>query len=241
MEYDLSRWVFNRKKNWWKVQDLSSLIVVCPSKWIAQCAKKSLLFRDIRIKVIPTGVDTNIFKPVDKSLARKMLNLPQDKSLILFGADKVFKTIRKGGHLLSDTLAELSKRFSNMENNVEIVVFGTWREFDDWSLPFRVHPLGRFINDISLPVVYSACDVFVSASTEDNLPNTVIEALACGIPSVAFNVGGLPELIDHRSNGYLAQPFDVKDLAEGIFWVIQEISNSPFLSHHARQKANNFF
>ena len=125
MEYDLSRWVFNRKKNWWKVQDLSSLIVVCPSKWIAQCAKKSLLFRDIRIKVIPTGVDTNIFKPVDKSLARKMLNLPQDKSLILFGADKVFKTIRKGGHLLSDTLAELSKRFSNMENNVEIVVFGT--------------------------------------------------------------------------------------------------------------------
>ncbi len=240
-EYDLSRWVFNRKKNWWKAQDFSSLMVVCPSKWIAQYAKRSLLFRDIRIKIIPTGVDTKIFKPVDKSLARKMLNLPQDKSLILFGADKAFKVVRKGSHLLKDALKEVAKGFPHMEDIAEIVIYGSWREFDDRSLPFKVHALGQFINDASLPAVYSACDVFVSPSTEDNLPNTVIEALACGIPSVAFNIGGLPELIDHRSNGYLAKPLDIRDLAEGIFWVIQETQNSRSLSQHAREKAENVF
>ena len=96
-------------------------------------------------------------------------------------------------------------------------------------------------DDVTLSLVYSAADVFVTPSKEDNLPNTVLESLACGTPCVAFNIGGMPDLIEHQKNGYLAQPFDTSDLARGIQWVLEDSSRYAQLGDRARKKVETEF
>jgi glycosyltransferase involved in cell wall biosynthesis len=108
-------------------------------------------------------------------------------------------------------------------------------------LGLNSHYLGRLNDDISLAVVYSAADVFVAPSTQDNLPNTVMEALACGTPSVAFNIGGMPDMIEHQHNGYLAQPLNSEDLAQGIIWVLENKQRHQKLCDRAREKAEQEF
>lgn len=114
---------------------------------------------------------------------------------------------------------------------------GSWATLQEPSIPFKFRSVGKFINDLSLPLVYSACDVFISPSIEENLPNTVLEALACGLPTVAFDVGGLSDIIVHKKNGYLASFPDTNDLAIGIKWVLANSQSDKTLWHHARQTA----
>ena len=221
-ERDLSRvgwWL--KKRCWSSYKD--SFTIVCPSNWIAQCASRSSLFKGMRIEVIHTGVDTNIFRPIDKVMAREILGLPQDRLLVLFGA-MATKSKRKGGLYLKEAIKILKKK-ENL-SCFESVVFGTWSFQYKAEMEGPVHVLGKFSNELSLPLIYSACDVFVSPSTEENLPNTVLEAMACGTPCVAFDVGGLPDVVTHLTDGYLARPLDVKDLAAGIEVVLSWVSSA---------------
>src|SRR5919202_398945 len=197
--WDISRWVWQRKAKAWQNLNLS---IVSPSHWLAKCTRSSSLFQDLPIEVIPNGLDTQQYKPIPRQVARELLNLPQDKQLILFGAMYPNSDRRKG---------------------------------------FYSHYLGRLSDEISLAVVYAAADVFVAPSTQDNLPNTVMEAIACGTPSVAFNIGGMPELIEHQHNGYLAQALDSEDLAQGIIWVLENKERHQKLCDRARQKAEQEF
>ncbi len=235
-DWDLSRWVWQRKARAWKG---SHLTIVTPSSWLAQCVRASSLFRHVRVEVIANGLDIEKYKPIDQFIARKLLNLPQDKQLILFGALSATGDHRKGFHLLQPALQSLSK--SGWQAETEVVVFGSSQPSEPVDLGFKSHYLGKLSDDISLALVYAAADVFVSPSTQDNLSNTVVEAIACGIPCVAFNVGGMPDIIEHQQNGYLAQPYKVEDFARGIAWVLENRERYRKLSDRAREKAEQEF
>lgn len=235
-ETDLSRWVWKRKARSWK--DLN-LTIVTPSNWLAKCAISSSLFTDLRIEVIPNGIDTDRFKPLEKSVARTILGLPQDKRLILFGSVKATSDVRKGFHLLQPALQKISHR--NWVVKTELVIFGASKSINPPNLGLQTHYLGILNDDISLAIVYAAADLFIAPSIEDNLPNTVIESLACGTPCLAFDLGGMPDMIEHKQNGYLARPFEVDSLVRGITWILENEERLQKLGIRAREKAKEEF
>lgn len=214
---DLSSWVWERKAKAWA--DLNCTVVT-PSHWLAKCAASSSLFKDCNIKVIPYGLDTEVYKPYQKNLVRDKFNLPQDKLLILFGAENAASNTRKGFHFLRCALEILKHTY--WHDKCELVIFGASKSDSISNLGFNTHYLGRLNNESTVAQVYSAADVFVAPSIQDNLPNTVMESLACGTPCVAFDIGGMPDMINHKQNGYLSQPYNIDDLANGIIWVIED-------------------
>lgn len=233
--WDLSRWIWQRKAQAWNSLNLT---VVTPSRWLADCAKKSSLFQNYRVEVIPNGLDTNIYKPIDKQFARIILDLPQDKKLILFGAMSATSDKRKGFQFLIPTLEKLA--LEKEKNNFELVVFGASKPAEDPNFPFKTNYLGRLNDDISLALVYSAVDIFIAPSLEDNLPNTVMESLACGTPCVTFDIGGMGDMIEHKENGYLANSFDTNDLAHGISFILNH-QDYEILSRKARKTVEEKF
>jgi glycosyltransferase involved in cell wall biosynthesis len=121
------------------------------------------------------------------------------------------------------------------------VIFGASQPENPPEFGFKVHYLGTLNDDLLLALVYSAADVFVQPSTQENLANTVMEAIACGTPCVAFDIGGMPDMIEHQKNGYLAQPYQIDDLARGIAWVLENQERHQKLSYRAREKAEQEF
>jgi glycosyltransferase involved in cell wall biosynthesis len=233
---DLSRRIWQRKAKAWKKLDLT---VVALSSWLAKCAAQSSLFGDLPITVIPNGIDIDQYRPIDRRMARALLNLPQDKQIILFGAINSTSDSRKGFHFLQPALHNLRKLVSPDE--VELVVFGASQSENSPDLGFSCHYTGQLHDDLSLALLYSAANVFVAPSVQENLANTVLEALACGIPCVAFNIGGMPDLIEHQQTGYLAKPYQVDDMAQGIFWVLEDQERYQKLSLLARRKIEREF
>jgi glycosyltransferase involved in cell wall biosynthesis len=231
---DLSRWVFKRKR---RIYRSLSLHVVCPSRWLAQQVGQSALLGSFPVRVIPNGLDTSVFKPIDKAVAREALNLPQGKRLLLFGAHDV-KEERKGFSYLKEALSHLKARPMDREGLL-LLLFGAGRE-DSTSLPFEAHHVGMLSDEVSLALLYSAADVYITPSLQDNLPNTVMEALACGTPVVAFASGGIPEMFAHQEEGYLAQSGDSQDLARGILWVLNHPRYQE-LADKARDRAQRHY
>jgi glycosyltransferase involved in cell wall biosynthesis len=224
-EYDKSYRIFEQKlKHWHNVP----MTIITPSQWLADCARQSSILHDKIINVIPNPIDIAQFQPLNRAFARQALHLPTDKKLILFGASNIH-TAEKGFSDLLTALAKLNP------DEVELVIFGAGKLDEEPLMPITWHHMGRIDDSRLLVLLYNAVDVLVLPSREDNLPNTVLEALACGIPCVTFNIGGMPDMIDHQQNGYLAEPFSVDDLARGIQWVLSE-ADAAALSHHAREK-----
>jgi len=210
VENDLSRDLMHRKS---KAFEKLNMTIVTPSRWLAEVARQSSLFNGRRIEVIPNGLDTDTFKPIDHDVARRYLNLPPNEPVLLFGAHWL-PDPRKGGDLLCEAL-------SHLDIPCTLLTFGEGQLPTESIHRVTVRPLGSLTDDMSLAMAYSAADVFVCPSREDNLPNTVAEALACGTPCIAFDVNGLPDMIEHQKNGWLVRPFDPADLAKGIRWLVQ--------------------
>lgn len=184
-------------------------------------------------------MDTDKFRPVDIKVARNLLNLPQDKFLILFGALSATTDRRKGYHLLLPALQRLIAE--GWEDKVELVVFGASKGHTSVESGFRTHYLGTLQDDLSLAIAYSAADVMLVPSLQESFGQTASEAFACATPVVAFNATGLKDIVDHKINGYLAQPYEVDDLATGIKWVLEDAVRHATLSAQARQKAEKTF
>lgn len=231
-ECDLSRRIWNRKKTSW---ESLPIVVVATSYWLANMARASSLFKDKRIEVIPNAIDTDKYKPINKKVARAAFNLPLDKRLILFSAFSATTDKRKGNQFLLPALEKISQEGWGVKT--ELVVIGASRPESQPDIGMTIHYMGRFNDEISQVLLYSAADVVVAPSMQENLSNTVMESLACGTPVVAFNIGGMPDMIVHNMNGYLAVPFESNDLAKGITWVLENDSRHNFLSKHARQLA----
>ncbi|BAU66625.1 glycosyl transferase, group 1 [Stanieria sp. NIES-3757] len=234
-DWDLSRWVWQRKAKAWKQLDLTIVVL---SSWLRDCAASSSLFQNCRIELIPNGIDLEVYRPIDQKLARKLLRLPEDKQLILFGSLGATSDKRKGFHLLQPALQQLEQLGWQ---DVELAIFGASRPQKPPEFGFKTHYLGILKDDLSLTLAYCAADVFVLPSLQDNLPNTVLEAIACGTPAVGFQIGGMPDLIEHQQNGYLAKPYQIEDLAQGLIWILENESRRQKLSDRARQKAEQEF
>jgi len=233
---DFSNKTFNAKKDLYNSMNLS--IITC-SNWLAGEVTKSELLKNKVVQVIPNPIETDIYIQYDKNVVRKKLNLPEDKFLILFVSMTV-KDERKGFSYLKSGLKKLFE--INKQNNIELVVLGAAEESLIHDLPFKTNLLGRLNEAIEIAELYSAVDLFVAPSLEDNLPNTVLESLSCGTPVAAFNIGGMPDMIDHKQNGFLAKEKDEEDLMNGILWYLNlEEENKKFIRANARQKVLNNF
>jgi glycosyltransferase involved in cell wall biosynthesis len=178
------------------------------------------VFKNKRVEVIPNGINLQAFAPLDKAQARRELGLPADKKIIVFGATKSTGDPRKGFHLLSAALQKLAAQ--GWAQNAMLVVFGADGAEGRHESGFAVKYLGTLKTEAELVRAYSAGDVFVAPSIEENFANTILEALACGTPCAAFVTGGNPDLILHQANGYLVKPFEPEDLAAGMAWVLAD-------------------
>lgn len=216
---DLSDIIFNKKQ---QLYINSAITFVGCSHWVAEEALSSTLCKKSSVYSIPNPIDTSQYKPTDKSLARKDLNLPDEQcKLILFGACKITDE-RKGLTYLKQSCDILKNKYGISSKKVSLVVFGGGVEELSSIFPFEIHNVG-YINNAELMIkLYNAVDLFAVPSLEDNLPNTIMEAMACGTPCVGFQTGGIPEMIDHLQTGYVAEYKNAQDLAKGIYWVLNE-------------------
>ncbi len=235
-DQDLSNHVFKLKRKVWSKSNIK--FVTC-SKWLEQRTKISALINPSRVQAIPNPLDTTFYKPVDKQTARARFGLPSDKKLILYGAANVTDK-RKGIDYYIKACKRLSQKSPEINGKLELVFFGQVKEDIDGLFPFPIHQVGYLNDDEAIRDLYNAVDLFVTPSLEENLPNTIMESLSCGTPCVGFKIGGIPEMIDHQKNGFLAEYKSTKSLAEGIQWCLWKADYS-LLSENARQKVESSY
>lgn len=210
------------------LEKVDNLIIVTPSKWLMEESQKSEVLGKYPHYHIPYGFPTEFFKPYKKFFCREVLGLPQEKKIVLFAADNV-DSHRKGFAFLKKALEKVTSKEiilctvgskANLENKENLI------------------ELGRIHDERLMAMAYSAADVFVIPSLEDNLPNTMIESLVCGTPVVGFPVGGIVEVIENGKNGYICENIDANSLTKAI----EKTVSHPFLrdeiSEEAAQKFN---
>lgn len=226
--FDLNRWTWQRKRKAWT----RPLHVVAPSRWLAECVRRSALMKEWPVRVVHNPLDTEVWCPVDKKFARQLLGLP-DGPLLLFGAIGGRNDPRKGFDLLRSALQHLRGEVSDLR----LLVFGQLAPSGSDDLGFPVHYMGHLHDDLTLRVLYSAADVLVIPSRQEAFGQTASEANACGTPAVGFDNSGVSEIVTHYRTGYLAKAFDAEDLAQGIKWVLADRERHSALSARARQEA----
>ena len=220
---------------WRKKQRLleeGNIYFVACSRWLEQEAKASALLKGHKITSIPNPIDIHIYNRCNKQEARQRLGLPADKKLILFVSQRV--TNRNKG---MDYLIEACDKLKDLPQ-LGVVILGGHAEEVTTQLP--TFPLGYVNDEHRIVDVYNAVDVFVLPSLSENLPNTIMEAMACGVPCVGFRVGGIPEEIDHKQNGYVADYRSAEDLARGIRWILTEADYESLCQHAVRKVAQNY-
>lgn len=233
VENDLSSAQFFLKSNF---VDKNNIIIITPSRWMLERVKKSKLLKYKPVFNIQNGIPTGIFHYYHKETSRKLLNLPSESFLILFGAE--YQNKRKGFHFLNEIIAKLPETINGRK--VELVVFGIVKsQIKQSKIP--INYLGFISNQTILAMLYSAADVFLMLTMEDNLPNTAIESICCGTPVVAFDIGGLSDIVDHKVNGWLAKPFSFDEIVQGIIYSHNIDDNSRIcFSKEAQLKFGDF-
>lgn len=209
---DLSYQVFEEKR---RILAKADITFVGCSQWIADEARKSPLTEGHRIVSIPNAIDHTIFRPVPKAEARRQFGLPEEERVVLFICQKVTDE-RKGIRYLEEAMQLLP--------DVRVIRVGKGGDYE-------------ISDERRMALIYAAADVFVTPSLQDNLPNTIVEAMSCGTPCVGFHVGGIPEMIHHKQDGYVARYRDANDLAEGIRYVLSH----PELAQAATQYAHETY
>ena len=216
-----------------RVYRRAPMTLVTPSRWMAGLARESPLLDQFPVEVIPNGLDLQVFRPLPKRSAREVLGLDPDKRLVLFGAH-VASDRRKGAGLLADALARLAHP---SRSDVELLTIGRGSPDLDASIPMPVRHLGPLQDDALLAAAYSAADVYLLPTLADNLPNTLIESMACGTPVVSFDVGGVAEAVRHLETGYLARERDVEDFAGGLALLLDDPALRASMGRRGREVA----
>lgn len=235
-DHDLSRWGWNRKASCWPKLDVT---FVAPSRWMAQCARSSSLLNSMPIEVIPNGIDSRHFAPGDRVIARAALGLPQEGSVLLYGASSFTHDTNKGFAILKRALSLIVGNL--LQNNLTLVFFGdpNYNESEINGIPVRSY--GSIVTDEKLINLYRAADVFVLPSLQESLSYTVMESMACGTPCIAFNVGGVGDLVSHGENGYFVRAASEQELADGIVWMLSDPDRSAVMGFHARKTIESGF
>ncbi len=214
--------------------------VIAPSTWMQASVSAASLMQGRAIAQIPNTLEADIFKPQDKAAARHQLGLPQDKFIYLTGFMPSRKDAHKGGAYLMKSLQLLKTRLGEQAENIELVVFGNRSAENMPDFPFTTRFLGTIADDEQLALCYAAADAFLIPSLEDNLPYTVMESLACGTPVIAFTTGGIPDMVVHGYNGYLAGYRSAESFTQGMQWIF-EYPDRVKLQQQARQTVADYF
>lgn len=215
---DLARRVFDRKRAIYEGRDVT--FVGC-SRWMTDLARESRLTQGHMVTNVPNAIDTDVFTPMDKTAARRRFNLPEDMRLLLFGAQRITDE-RKGFAFLKEACEHISMHHPTLPSHLGVVVLGGDAQSVQQALPLPVYTVNYLSNEQEIAQLYNAVDLFVTPSLQDNLPNTIVEAMSCGVPCVGFDVGGIPEMISHQLNGYVADYCDSIDFAQGIAWCLDD-------------------
>ena len=229
--HDLSSKVWERKQ---AMIDGENIYYVACSKWLESEAKRSKLLDGQKITSIPNPIDLHIYNRGVKTEARQRLGLPLDKKLILFASQRVTNENKGMGYLI-----EACRRLQDL-SQVAVLILGGHAEEVVAQLPLEAFPLGYVNDEHRIVDIYNATDVFVLPSLSENLPNTIMEAMACGVPCVGFRVGGIPEEIDHKKNGYVAEYRSSEDLARGIRWILTEADYQALSDNAVHKVVQNY-
>jgi glycosyltransferase involved in cell wall biosynthesis len=226
-------------RNWLKKQKNypDNIHFVTCSQWLGGIAKSSGLLKNHRITAIPNPIDTQLFKPSTTDEIAKFRvenNIQKDTKLLLFVAMKISET-RKGFAYLQESLLLLKAKRPDFD--LKIMVLGQTDTTIAAALPYPVLSLGLVKEEALMAHYYGVADAFIIPSLEDNLPNTVMESIACGTPVVGFETGGIPEMIGHLEQGFIAPQKNSATLMEGILWVLESEPRLADLKKNARQKA----
>lgn len=231
-ENDLSHEVWKRKEKAWNKIDMT---IVVPTLWMKNVVENSALLKGREVYVIPNGLDPDLYYPISKTLARKVMNIPLNMKVILFGAINAFDP-RKGFPYLLKALHLLSEKH---KDEYHLVVFGARPQILDINIATKF--LGYIRDQYLLQLAYSAADVMIVPSLEEAFGQTVIEAMACATPVVSFLQTGPESIIEHKKTGYLARYADEEDLANGIEWTLESIERINELSDNARDRVRSSY
>jgi len=240
IDWDRLTWL-RKQRNWRR-----PMHIIAPSNWIAECARSSSLMAEWPITVIPHAIDTEVWAPLDRGVARAATGLPTDATLLLVGADGGITNRVKGGDLLEEALHRLPKHLSSdasAHRDIRLVTFGSTERRSEPAgrLPFPVEHLGNVEDDFFLRAIYSACNVMVVPSRLEAFGLVALEAQACGVPVVAFAVGGPADIVEDGVTGRLATAFDTDELANAIAWVTLDPERTRTLGATGRALAKQRF
>ena len=224
-EYDIAFAQFEKKQ---RLYESAPVTFVSPSRWLDALVQKAALTNGKPSLAIPNCIDTDFFRPGNRDEARRAFGLPADKKLLLFAGANT-QDPRKGFTYFQEAM-----RHSNLADS-EVVVLGKGKEEDFRNMPVKTHFLGKISDASQMVQAYNAADMLVVPSLEDNLPNTIMEAMSCGTPVVGFDTGGIPEMIGHLESGFITAPKSVSALPEGIQWLLKNNVDGS-VSENARKK-----
>ena len=229
---DLSRLLLRAKK--YAFRELP-LVVICPTAWLADRARESFIFRDVEVRVIPNGVDVDVFRPVEQTLARDLLRLPLTPKYVLMAAIKGLEDPRKGGRLLLEAMRSIRQKYPAQD--VRLLVIGSKFSNQPERAGIDVHFAGHLHDDELIALYYSAADVIAIPSISEVLPNVAIESMACGRPCVTFAIGGMAEVVASGETGVVAKAFSVDAFAAGLTECIMDRPTWLQMGSKARAKA----
>lgn len=215
-----------------RIYKRSKLKIVTPSTWLADLARSSPLLGQFEVVCIPNSVDTAVYHPIPQEAARQTLGISSEKRILMFAAHNP-QDKRKGLDILIQALHQISPS----KHKLQILLVGETHSDLATQLPFPVVEVGQVQNDRLMAACYAAADIFVLPTRQDNLPNSLLESIACGTPIVSFNVGGVPEVITHMETGFLAEPETATHLKEGIETLLVDSSLLRKMSNYCREIA----
>ena len=227
---DLSNRVLRKKQ---KIFEGREFTIITPSKWLKECVTSSSLLGSFNIHVIPNPIDHNLFCPGNIEQIQLRLGLDPAKKYILFGAQNI-RNILKGFQYFLRAMQILYEELED-RGSTEVILFGKSTKEALNSIPFKTHDYSVIRSEERLIELYNSARLMVVPSIQDNLPTTIMECFSCGTPVVGFRTGGIPEMIEHKVNGYLAENRSDRDLANGIRWVLEN-NDYDTIARNARQK-----
>jgi len=219
-----------------KIFKILKPFLISPSQWLSNLAQKSHITSSYSVKVIPNPINLDIFKPGNRNEIREKLSWGREEFVIVINAFKISNE-RKGFAFLLEAIKIIEEKALIPIKSIRLAIIGEMDANLLMGSPISTSIFGYLKDEAKIIEINQAADVYVLPSLEDNLPNTILEALGCGLPSVAFRVGGIPDLIDHLETGYLSEPKSSSSLAEGIAWVYNQSKNSTALTTNSRKKA----
>jgi glycosyltransferase involved in cell wall biosynthesis len=229
------KWLLTRKR---RIYAQSNLTIVCPSRWLQGLACESPLLQGKDIRWIPNGIDTGFFRPsVDKGAAKRALGIGPERKVVLLTAEKLLKSDYKGG---ADLLKVLKLLDTEQAAGVTLLTLGHDALPHTYSW-LQTRSIGYMKEQTQILAALQASDVYIHTSRADNLPNTLIEAISCGLPCVAFDIGGCGEIVRQGENGFLIPPFHHQKFAEQTAYLLHREAEHRQFSEKAREIAVSDF